>query len=603
MIYIEKESIGRFLKRAIYEVPQNQRKFEWDHEQAASLFDDIEQSSNEVFLGNIITLTERSRERIGDKEVRQIVDGQQRLTTILLLLIAIRIRLSHLGDEASYLMGSVQDVIKYKEDSNLKTHLRLLPSSSIREVFEQACEQTWKNHEFKKPPKIKIHTNAWKSIVSRFEKAYNTLWKLIENKTLKEVHDILEKILGSTVISISVDSLDAAIDLFERTNARGKPLGVGDLVRNHLFSHNQDGHQESWKIMEENSNGKVVQCLRYYQISRTGHITAKKLYGKIKELIKDTSALDYVLSLEQFSKFFSVMTDPTSNNFDGLLNEELKLGLNNRMNEKKKKLSFSLQALKLMGVNQVIPILFSCLKVVDEEPDKNKKNKALDMTISLTELLEKYHFINNKICSRPANAVEKIYSDIALEISSQKKIGPSYSILRDKLLEPDINATFEEFEREFCELEYSKQSKDSRNLLRYIFDKMVNNNASYDNVRDNIFITANSYLNEVQDYNIEHVYPQKPNTDIYNLKESIILHNIGNLWTLYKKENSSEKFSNLLPEEKIEHIKSLPAEKQKLYHSVFISQINKIDGEWDEKYIIARAKDMAKTCYYEIYKF
>ena len=74
-------------------------------------------------------------------------------------------------------------------------------------------------------------------------------------------------------------------------------------------------------------------------------------------------------------------------------------------------------------------------------------------------------------------------------------------------------------------------------------------------------------------------------------------------WTLYKKENSSEKFSNLLPEEKIEYIKSLPAEKQKLYHSVFISQIDKIDGEWDENYIMARAKDMAKTCYYEIYKF
>ena len=602
---IQDTILGKYLKSSIFEVPPNQRKFEWDHEQAGALLEDLINSDSEtVFLGNFISLTEVGSPKIANKPVKQIVDGQQRLTTIFLLLIALRNRSLHFGEEAFFLAGKIQGIIKHTDPGSKGDYNRLKPSSSIENVFNQACEESWRNHSFSKSEDEDIHHKTWASNVSKFTKAYYALWEKIESMTVHEVDALFEKIEGATIISIHLTELSDAIDLFERTNARGRPLGVGDLVRNHLFAHNNEhGFQEAWSNMELCSNNKIVQCLRYFQISNTGHISTKKLYGKIKDLIKDIGVDDYVLRLEQFSKFFGLMTNKNQNDFDDILSNELKLGLDRRLPEMRRRLSFSLQALKLMGVNQVIPLLFACLKVTDEEKEKKKKKSALENTIKLAETIESFHFVNTEICSRPANAVETMYSEFALEIATSKSIGPVFSKLRDKLLAPNMNATFEDFDREFCDLRYSVQSKDSKDLLRYIFDKLVNHDVEIDSERRNIFIARNTYKDEVQDFNIEHVYPQKPKVDESELSQTPMLHNIGNLWTLHVKENSNkQKAGNSLPGKKIEWMKSLSPEKRGLHLAVFLDQTKDFNGLWDSDYIKARAKKMSHTCFYEVFK-
>lgn len=597
-INITIEKISDLFEENFYQIPQNQRKFEWDQEQALDLLNDIEKDpKGGTFLGNIITLCPPEAEKKFNTDVCQIVDGQQRLTTISIMFIAMRNRLLSLGiqgeQQASLLAAEVQQLITRRFGGESEEHSILEPSNSIEEVYSQASKIDWSG-EFIKPKTI--HGSTWNSSVARFNKAFKGLKAKIDEYDLDHIKSLFHKIEKARVAHIPLDEITEALDLFERTNARGKSLAVNDLVKNHLFIQEPlEGHQSEWEEIEKNSGKSIVQCLKYFQVSKMGLVPQSRLYGKIKDTIKSEGPLSYTVELRDFSEFYSLMVDEKQNDFESFF-AHMNLGLNERLRENAERLSYGLQALKLMKIKQVIPLIYAAIFAASNA--KVKKSNQVENTIRLVETLERFHFSYTAICSLRANAFEKTYADYAKKISEENSVSSAYSDLYSKeLRKKSLRPHFDDFSENFANLSYSNDKP----LIQYAFDKMVNCEVDYWPNRTKIFID-NKNLKEEQSFTIEHIYPQRPETDILELAGTDAIDNIGNLWTLYKKENSSKNFRNNMPEKKISWMNELKSKgKASNYILTFLEQEEKLGADWSESKIQERAELMAKICYEKVF--
>ena len=113
-----------------------------------------------------------------------------------------------------------------------------------------------------------------------------------------------------TFIEIALDNYQEAYLFFERTNARGKNLEVGDLLKAHLFANHPDENDilDIWDQIVSRSSNQLTRMLKYFYITEKGHITASKLFNGLKNLYeeenKELSTLKLVIELERFADFF-----------------------------------------------------------------------------------------------------------------------------------------------------------------------------------------------------------------------------------------------------------------------------------------------------------
>ncbi len=122
-----------------FAIPVYQREYKWGKEEALELIEDPENykglSDENLFLGNLIF--EKSKD-----QKTFVVDGQQRLTTLLLLLIACRMRARQLG--LTRLDPIIQEKITLMDSTTGESQgCRLIASDSIREVFEHMAQDSW----------------------------------------------------------------------------------------------------------------------------------------------------------------------------------------------------------------------------------------------------------------------------------------------------------------------------------------------------------------------------------------------------------------------------------------------------------------------------
>src|ERR1019366_8954657 len=151
---------------AQYAIPVYQRDYKWGKEQAIELIEDLRNhpvaKGESLFLGNFIF------ERGKDKKTF-VVDGQQRITTILLLLVACRMRAKQLGlsDLSHAILGRITFIDSTTGESKGG---RLIASDSVREVFDYITRDTW---DGKFPPvlgkkPVKRQSNRLKPIYDDF---------------------------------------------------------------------------------------------------------------------------------------------------------------------------------------------------------------------------------------------------------------------------------------------------------------------------------------------------------------------------------------------------------------------------------------------------
>lgn len=569
-------------------VPKYQREYKWGTSEAGEFWEDLESyldsSEDNLFLGNLIfDIHEAPQKKIW------IIDGQQRITTILILLIACRELAKKIN--ALKIANKIQEKICF-EDSTTGEFLgsRLTASESIKNVFDHLCKDDWDGIFPDKLPtgkQVKRQSNRLKPI-------YNYFWSKISAFDQPRLSMLLNTLYSSYIIRIDIEDEIEAFKIFERTNARGIDLEASDLLKNYLFSTLGNSVEEAWYRITELSDGTMLKMLKYFYVSKKGKVSKSDLYKKIKNYGRDISPQHLLEELEEFSSFYNAIRVADSANMKNYF-DQINLSALIQDTEKFEDVYSSIEGLRLFKITQIYPLLASAIYCfIRNGQSLNRSNNS--KLVKLFRKLENYHFINNAICERIGNEVENIYADFSkryAEADNFDQISDElYLILKDQL------ALRDEFVSRFSDISYQASTIP---LISYIFDRF-NNNGLASGQRVRLFNPDERVLR--RNHNIEHFYPQNPLLDSQTMSLSDEeKNNIGNLLCISFRTNS--KLGNLLPEKKAIRLKTdLSKEVNNTpYVTEFLKEYENKIANWDKDVILERATKMSIEAYNKVWSF
>jgi hypothetical protein len=587
MIQPKLSTIGEILAVAKhFTVPRYQRGFAWDKGEAGDLLTDLSTESKDnrgLFLGTLIfNIADQAHEGI------TVVDGQQRLTTIFLLLIACRQLANTLG--AAGVAQETQKRITITDPTTAESKGPLLKASeSIRDVFEEMTKHDWAGHF---PQKL---GTKWVRLQSRrIKPVYDTFESAIKDFDRDKLRLLLASIYESRVIRIDIDGDEEAFSIFERTNARGTDLEVSDLLKNYLYQNKVAGIDEKWKEIVDESNLTILKMLKYFYVAHNGYVSKSELYPRLKKYCDSIGGAERLVEqMGKFSKFYNLARQEKTDVQVKEYFESIEAAALSTETDKYQRVHFALQALRLFKVSQVYPLIFAALASMIRQ-DLGSTKSGAKAFIRLLEAMEKYHFVNNAVCSRIGNEVEKLYADSCISFQKStdfdKTVSEFILELRPKLASED------EFVTRFREINYSEEFLA---LISYIFDR-TNNFRLDPGERTAIFNPTPGIKR--RNHNIEHFLPKNPDdqTPIDSPTMSMI-DNIGNLLPMSFRTNSS--LGNLSPLKKIQKLEGdLGRKTQNLnYLKDFTRQYGEQAENWNATSIQARAKEMAQDAYNKVW--
>ncbi len=273
-------------------IPRFQRPYDWKNKQLLDFLDSVlEAEEKNYFIGNIVSIKTQ-----GSESSISIVDGQQRLTTIFLILIALRKILASLNDDKknkekiNELERKISYILDYKnlDTDEFMSKLRL-HRDNCQKVFDAI-----KNGEDIDIKNLATDTER------KYLKNYEILKKEIENKIsrngsddiLKNIAIFYEKTQSLQFVSIQCASDNDVNQIFEGFNSTGLGLSVADLVKNAVIqaakadSDIQGKAESLWDYIESMFDKKTMarfpKFIRYQWMSRHGYISNSNLFKQIK---------------------------------------------------------------------------------------------------------------------------------------------------------------------------------------------------------------------------------------------------------------------------------------------------------------------------------
>ncbi|MGP1499296.1 MAG: DUF262 domain-containing protein [Porphyromonas sp.] len=218
-----------------YTIPKYQREYTWSSREWEALYDDISENNDEYFIGSIICIP------LGDaiNPYLEVIDGQQRLTTISLFLTAIYTHLKEHKDEMSEededILPSLKKSLKSKNSPN---EMKLVPQVQNHNLDD--FNHLMNGLELRKASASK-HSYYGQRKIAR---CYNYFWKRID-KEIESLNDAsvvgfllgkYNKVKQAMLVKIEVSSHSDAYVLFESLNNRGTPLTAIDLMKNLIMA-------------------------------------------------------------------------------------------------------------------------------------------------------------------------------------------------------------------------------------------------------------------------------------------------------------------------------------------------------------------------------
>ncbi len=473
-------------------IPIYQRVYSWEKEQCKQLWDDIikiggNDKMDGHFIGSILYVLDRITH---SNNALLIIDGQQRLTTITLLLTALR---DHLSDkrkeiENHYLVNSDKDGDK---------KFRLILSDSDKDTLLSLID---KDRRKPSEPSSKIVENfklfeEWVSNTDKLETIFKGLDKLM----------IVE-------IALEKEKDDPQL-IFESMNSKGMELTQTDLIRNYIVMETEIEKQEGfynkyWRAMEEEfkQNKKWFdRFVRHYLTIKTGEIpNINKIYVALKDYRQKEGIgiEDLLKDLQKYCGYFCRIAFKK---------------------EADKDLNKALGFLVDLEMDVIYPLLLELYS------DYNDGVLSKADFIPIIALIESY-ICRRAVCGLGTNSLNKVFPSFARHIQKDeyfKSLKAHFGYLTEKQRFPNN----EEFKDCFIAIDFYRFKKN-----RYFFERLEN----FDR-KERVY---------THEYTIEHIMPQKLTEEWEkDLGENFqeihdkYLHTIGNLTlTGYNDKYSNKSF-------------------------------------------------------------
>lgn len=211
----------------VFVIPPFQRNYEWSEKECRALFEDIIISctnGKNHYLGNVVYYEGENNGASFNEYI--LVDGQQRVTTVLLILCALRDRFKELGDEETF--KNINRRYLSNDTSYDKFRIRLKQTRYDQKAFKAIVDGT----PFKDDSKVVQNYNLFKELIKQ---------SLISPK---DIYNAIPKLQVVDVNLQITNDLTAVQTIFEKINSTGKPLEPADLIRNFLLVSKSSQEQE-----------------------------------------------------------------------------------------------------------------------------------------------------------------------------------------------------------------------------------------------------------------------------------------------------------------------------------------------------------------------
>ena len=488
-------------------IPVYQRNYDWKIENCKQLYDDliqvIKNNSKTHFFGSIVSVYEPS----GRNTEFLIIDGQQRLTTMSLLFLA--------------LYNLLEEKIIISEDESLKD-----------QIYEDFLVDKYQPQE--KRMKLKPIKNDQKAFSKLFNSKddyikdsnltinYSYFYERIQKQEIT-IDELFDAICRLEIINITLNNEDNPQLIFESLNSTGLDLSEGDKIRNYILmglpKQKQDEYYEKyWNCIEKCTKYDVSSFIRdYLSVKQLVIPSQKKVYINFKKYVEDSSLkiIEILEDLLSYAKRYNILLCGKTSS---------------------KELNSCINRLNRLETTVTRPFFLEVLRLYDENQiNLNEVAEAFSIT-------ESYLF-RRTICDLPTNALNKIFLLLNREIMRYDGTDSNYiEKLKFALLSKKDRARFpndDDFSLMFTEKPIYQMN--SKNKI-YILERLEN----FGTLED-----KDIYRHyDEGEYSIEHIMPQhltpawiKELGDSYEEIHDTWLHRIANLTlTAYNSKYSNSTF-------------------------------------------------------------
>lgn len=517
--------------KRVFKVPVYQRNYDWNNIQCEKLYQDIMNANkrdHKHFTGTIVYIVGLDGSTLNEV---LIIDGQQRLTTMYILLKA----LYDAAKGVSVRIEAEIEEVMFNRNCDEKYKLKLKPVKSDNEQLLLLIKD--------KTDEMDRNSNIYKN--------YITFKNLIEETVTSglELNDILNGIKKLEMVEIVLDKSqgDEPQKIFESINSTGLELSLADLIRNYLLMDdlNQDELYENyWSVIEKNVGyrnlGDFVINFLNSQISKS--VNDKNAYRLFKEHCEENnlSHEDVLKNLKRTSKYYGAFIGETQ-----FYSNEI---------------SDYLRAFYTIKQTTVLPFLF---RVFNDYEDGNIDEVTLCKVLDylLTYLVRITACEINKNLSKFMKSMYDRFFDGSYDNYYKK-----FVIFLNDLRANNRMPTDSEFEEALIHKSLYKKP-----ICKFVLSVIENSTKEID----------------ITNLTIEHILPQKENAivwkkevgDNYNRVYEIYLHTLGNLTiTGHNSELGTKSFTDK---------KNIICENSKA--NVLNKEVLSAE-RWDESSILNRAK-------------
>ncbi|MFJ6085848.1 DUF262 domain-containing protein [Streptomyces sp. NPDC092369] len=521
-------TIGEIVLIGEHVVPRYQRPYAWDDENVLDLWNDLRDNSVGHFLGNMVV-------HPSDSDSWDLVDGQQRLTTVLIAIRAIKDAYEKIGE-----MGRAQGLSNYLQRVDLSGE----PTFRLKYRTESGFLHL---SLFSDPESIIRQANPESSAEKAQYSAYKIFAKNIEEEVAKStdpnaetIDAIRDRFIRSTVVYVRVDDRQDAFRIFETLNDRGKSLNQVDLVKNQVISSiaataaQEEEHLwgKSVKRIESISWSKMkVEDFFGYLWNSTSHqpddeiVAINRIRRSVDAFMRskanvEQGARDFIRlfseTAEIFAEFDECLASPNGRHWETVVSAARWRA------DRYAAVDRSLYGCLVPGSNLPLNLLFSLLRNYIHGPRSTISNARL---VDFLKAIENLQF-RWSISQRPSTStIRRAYRRAAYSVDSSTSANDIVKALQQ--FKRDANSlmpTDTQFKDGLKKLTYFTQRPQDVHRVRYTLEKI-----------DEFW--GSPKLSRNQSITLEHIEPQGGKS--INSNQNFWVGKLGNLMLLPMEVNSA----------------------------------------------------------------